>query len=90
MRNWDIPEPPVSPPEEESLGYCAACGDEIYSGDTIYETPDGYIHAECLEEYLQEHVSIEQIAECLGYEKLCANREDMCHSCSPEWYEDLL
>lgn len=41
----EIPELPLEPPDPILVGYCAACGQEIWRSDLAEETPDGPIHA---------------------------------------------
>lgn len=31
--------------------HCEYCGEEIYIGEEVYSTPDGYIHEACMTDY---------------------------------------
>lgn len=54
---YGFPEPPLDPPEDVVVGYCACCGDEIYEGDDVYEIDGDLIHDDCLREYAEKFFS---------------------------------
>lgn len=69
--------------EEKSLGECEVCGEEVYYPDSafvgdepIYEKGEIvgcrkiYLHDECLEDYIDLHVTHEQLAEFLRLKKI--------------------
>lgn len=54
MRFFSSIEPPLDPPEDVVIGYCACCGGEIYEGEDIYEIDGDLIHDDCLSEYAEK------------------------------------
>lgn len=47
--------------------YCSACGDAIVPGEPAYFTGEGYVHEECLKEYVLEEFSTDELACALGF-----------------------
>jgi hypothetical protein len=48
--SWKLSEPK----EAERVGLCMCCGEEIYDGDDIYATDDGWIHVDHFLDYCKE------------------------------------
>lgn len=67
MSYWNnIPEPPLDPPEDVIVGYCAYCGGEIYDGETVYRIDGGLIHEDCLYDFAKEYFADckEEVEDC--------------------------
>lgn len=73
---YDIPEPPLEPPEAEPVCRCAYCGDEIYEGNRVYRCDEGTLHAECVLGHIAEVLSRAEIAVRCGYREGVAGRRD--------------
>ena len=58
--------------DEEPVGYCAWCGEEIYHTDKVYRGAKGMVHEECLLDFLLEDAGLDIIAEELGYPRATA------------------
>ena len=46
--------------EEVILAHCIECGGEIYEGDTVYKTDEGYIHEDCLEDFVRNQLRFDK------------------------------
>jgi len=44
------------PPEPTVVGRCEICGEDLHSGQRVYETPDGVICGECLASFAEDYV----------------------------------
>lgn len=66
-KRFDIPEPPLTPPEPAVMGHCAYCGDEIYAGNPVYRCDEGRVHVECVLSHIRDTMSRREIAARCGY-----------------------
>ena len=48
---------------------CAYCGDELMTGEVIYELGEEKVHDECFLEYAEDAFTPGYLALCLGYTK---------------------
>ena len=61
------PEPPLRPPEPPLRGWCAWCGEEIYTGNRIYAGDAGLVHRGCILPLLSDRLGADFIAAQCGY-----------------------
>lgn len=47
---------------------CEYCGDEIYPGESAYNCDGGYVHPECILEYIEDSFTAQYIAEKMGFD----------------------
>lgn len=52
MRDIDLEDTRLEPPEESPVAWCAACGEEIYAGEIIRKGAEGRFHPECLCDFI--------------------------------------
>lgn len=55
-----IPESMLEPDEQQIVGYCTHCGDEILEGADIFRIQDDIIHDECFDEWAKEYFDAER------------------------------
>lgn len=58
------PEPPVEPPEAARY-ITAGCGHEVYEGEELYESEEGTLCRECLEDLIRQ-MPLRELAELVG------------------------
>lgn len=46
---------------EVIAGYCEHCGMEYYEGEDIFETTEGKVHEDCLDEFAREQICARRI-----------------------------
>lgn len=73
MRDIDLEDTRLEPPEESPVAWCAACGGEIYAGEMIRKGDEGRFHKECLACFLRDKIDeddlfAQRVAYELGYE----------------------
>lgn len=73
MRDIDLEDTRLEPPEESPVAWCAACGGEIYAGEMIRKGDEGRFHPECLLDFICEQIRESEafgklVVDTLGYD----------------------
>ena len=55
MSWYNIPEPPLDPPEDVVFATCDHCGGEIYEGEEYYYIDGQYICEDCLSDFAEKY-----------------------------------
>ena len=73
MRDIDLEDTRLEPPEESPVAWCAACGGEIYAGEMIRKGDEGRFHPKCLDDFICDQIREsaefgQMVADALGYD----------------------
>lgn len=61
------------PEAPKAIGHCLYCGEIIADTDTYYNTGSGMVHVECLEDYIMDEYSPEELAQALCFDRVRQN-----------------